>query len=134
INYKKEDFEQALQGTTINVVLDMVGGEYTPKNLRLLATDGRLMFINSMQGADSQIHIPTMMQKRLTISGSMLKPRDDDFKAALTAAIQHHVWPLLADGRLKPIVYRTFPLAEAAQAQALLESSEHIGKIILEVE
>ncbi|MEZ0540406.1 NAD(P)H-quinone oxidoreductase [Fibrella arboris] len=133
INYRKEDFEQALQGIDIQVVLDMVGGEYTPKNLRLLATDGRLMFINSMQGAESQLHIPTLMQKRITISGSMLKPRDADFKAALTAAVHHHVWPLLTDGRLKPVVYRTFPLAEVAQAQALLESSEHIGKIMLEV-
>ncbi|MBO0952819.1 NAD(P)H-quinone oxidoreductase [Fibrella forsythiae] len=133
INYKKEDFEQALQGISINVVLDMVGGDYTAKNLRLLATDGRLMFINSMQGAESQIHIPTMMQKRLTISGSMLKPRDAEFKAALTAAVHHHVWPLLTDGRLKPVVYQSFPLAEAAQAQAMLESSKHIGKIILEV-
>lgn len=134
INYKKEDFEQALSGVGINVILDMVGGEYTPKNLRLLAVDGRLMFINAMQGADSQIHIPTLMQKRITISGSMLKPRDADFKAALTADVEAQVWSLLNDGRLKPIVYRTFPLAEAAQAQALLESSAHIGKIVLEVD
>ncbi|WP_375445129.1 NAD(P)H-quinone oxidoreductase [uncultured Fibrella sp.] len=133
INYKKEDFEQALGGIGINVILDMVGGDYTPKNLRILATDGRLMFINAMQGADSQIHIPTLMQKRITISGSMLKPRDDAFKAALTADVEAQVWPLLNDRRLKPIVYRTFPLAEAAQAQALMDSSEHIGKIVLEV-
>lgn len=133
INYKKEDFEQTLSGIGINVILDMVGGDYTPKNLRLLATDGRLMFINAMQGADSQIHIPTLMQKRITLSGSMLKPRDDVFKAALTADVEAHVWPLVSDGRLKPIVYRTFPLAEAAQAQALMTSSEHIGKIVLEV-
>ncbi len=133
INYKNEDFEQVLSGININVILDMVGGSYTPKNLRLLATDGRLMFINAMQGADSEIHIPTMMQKRLTISGSMLKPRDDGFKAALIADVEQHVWPLLADGRLKPIVYRSFPLSEAAQAQALMASSEHIGKIILDL-
>ncbi|MVM33506.1 zinc-binding dehydrogenase [Spirosoma sp. HMF4905] len=133
INYKKEDFERALTDVGINVVLDMVGGDYTPKNLRLLATDGRLMFINAMQGADSQINIPTLMQKRITLSGSMLKPRDANFKAALTADVEHHVWPLLADGRLKAIVYRTFPLAEAAQAQQLMADSEHIGKIILEI-
>jgi len=131
INYKTEDFEQALADVGINVILDMVGGAYTPKNIRLLATDGRLMFINAMQGADSQIHIPTLMQKRITLSGSMLKPRDADFKAALIAEVEKHVWPLLTDGRLKPIVYRTFPLAEAAQAQDLMTSSEHIGKLIL---
>ncbi|GAB4035894.1 NAD(P)H-quinone oxidoreductase [Spirosoma jeollabukense] len=134
INYKKEDFEKALSSTEINVILDMVGGTYTPKNLRLMAQDGRLMFINSMQGADSQIHIPTLMRKRITISGSMLKPRDDDFKAALTADVEKQVWPLLTDGQLKPLVYRTFPLAEASQAQTLMESSEHTGKIILDLD
>lgn len=134
INYKKEDFEKALANLEINVILDMVGGDYTPKNLRLLATDGRLMFINAMQGADSQIHIPTLMQKRITISGSMLKPRDANFKANLTADVEKQVWPLLTDGRFKPIIYRTFPLAEAAKAQELMASSEHIGKIILDVE
>ncbi|MFD2935638.1 NAD(P)H-quinone oxidoreductase [Spirosoma flavum] len=133
VNYKREDFEQVLSGVGINVILDMVGGDYTPKNLRLLATDGRLMFINSMQGADSQIHIPTLMQKRITIGGSMLKPRNDNFKAALTADVEQNVWPLLADGQLKPIVYRTFPLSEAVQAQELMASSEHIGKIVLEI-
>ncbi len=133
VNYKKEDFEKTLNGIDINVILDMVGGDYTPKNLRLLATDGRLMFINAMQGADSQIHIPTLMQKRITISGSMLKPRDANFKANLTADVEKQVWPLLTDGRFKPIIYRTFPLSEAAKAQELMASSEHIGKIILEV-
>lgn len=133
INYQKEDFEKALSDVAINVILDMVGGAYTAKNLRLMAPDGRLMFINSMQGADSPIHIPTLMQKRITISGSLLKPRDDDFKATLTADVEKQVWPLLTDGRLKPLVYQTFPLSEAAQAQNLMESSEHIGKIILDL-
>ena len=133
INYKKEDFEQAFSGIGINVILDMVGGDYTPKNLNLLATDGRLMFINSMQGADSEIHIPTLMQKRITLSGSMLKPRDDSFKAALASAIEQHVWPLLTTGHFKPIVYRTFSLAQVAQAQDLMTSSKHIGKIVLEM-
>ena len=86
-----------------------------------------------MEGADSQIHIPTLMQKRITISGSMLKPRDADFKAALTADVEKQVWPLLTDGRLKPIIDRTLPLAEAAQAQELMASSKHIGKIILTI-
>ncbi len=131
VNYNRDDFEKALGQVGINVILDMIGGDYTPKNLRLLTTDGRLMFINSMRGADSEIHIPTLMKKRITLSGSMLKPRDDHFKAALTADVEQYVWPLLTDGRLKPIIYRTFPLAEAAQAQDLMTSSEHIGKIML---
>ncbi|AKD58309.1 NAD(P)H-quinone oxidoreductase [Spirosoma radiotolerans] len=134
VNYKKEDFEKVLEDINIHVILDMVGGDYTPKNLRLLATDGRLMFINAMQGADSQIHIPTLMQKRITISGSMLKPRDANFKANLTADVEKQVWPLLSDDRFKPIIYRTFPLSEAASAQELMTSSEHIGKIVLVVD
>lgn len=133
INYKQEDFEQVLSGVGMNVILDMIGGHYTPKNLRLLTMDGRLMFINAMQGADSQLHIPTLMQKRITLSGSMLKPRDNNFKAMLTADVAKQVWPLLADGQLKPIIYRTFPLAGAAQAQDLMKRSDHIGKIILNV-
>ena len=131
VNYKQEDFEQALAGVGIDVVLDMVGGSYTPKNLRLLTTDGRLMFINAMQGADSQIHIPTLMQKRITLAGSMLKPRDSAFKATLTAAVEKQVWPLLANGQLRPIIDQTFSLAEAAQAQDYMASSEHMGKIVL---
>ncbi len=133
VNYKTNDFEQELSGVPINLILDMVGGEYTKKNLNLLAMDGRLMFINAMQGADSRIHIPTLMQKRITISGSMLKPRDPDFKATLTADVERQVWPLVATGQFKPVIYRTFPLAEAANAQALMESSDHSGKIILEI-
>ncbi|WP_018618204.1 NAD(P)H-quinone oxidoreductase [Spirosoma luteum] len=133
INYKTSDFEQELNGIPIDVILDMVGGNYTQKNMNLLAMDGRLMFINAMQGADSPIHIPTLMQKRITISGSMLKPRDPDFKATLTADVEKQVWPLIAGDQLKPVVYRTFPLGEAARAQELMESSDHIGKIMLEV-
>ncbi len=133
VNYKNEDFEQALQHVPINVILDMVGGDYTRKNLNLLAMDGRLMFINAMLGADSRIHIPTLMQKRITMSGSMLKPRDADFKAQLTADVEKHVWPLVNAGQFKPVIYRTFPLSEANKAQKLMESSDHIGKIILEL-
>jgi putative PIG3 family NAD(P)H quinone oxidoreductase len=133
INYKTDDFEAVLKEAGIDVILDMVGGEYLPKNVRLLNTDGRLTYINSMQGAKAQLHIPTLMQKRLTITGSTLKPRSDEFKASLTAEVEQRVWPLLTDGRLKPIIYRTFPLTEAAKAQELMESSEHIGKIILTV-
>ena len=133
VNYKKEDFETVLSGIGMDVVLDMVGGDYTAKNLRLMAMDGRLMFINAMRGAESSIHIPTLMQKRITLSGSMLKPRDANFKAMVIADVEKQVWPLLADGRFKPVIYQTFPLSEAAQAQDLMANSEHIGKIVLEV-
>jgi NADPH2:quinone reductase len=133
INYKKADFEKELADVPMHVVLDMVGGDYTMKNLRLMATDGRLMFINAMQGAESQIHIPTLMQKRITMSGSMLKPRDAAFKASLTQAVEKHVWPLLETGQFKPVVYQVMPLEQAATAQELMVSSEHIGKIVLEV-
>lgn len=134
VNYKMADFEKELADVPVNVVLDMVGGEYTMKNLRLLTTGGRLMFINAMQGADSQIHIPTLMQKRITIGGSMLKPRDDDFKATLTQALEKEVWPLLATRQFTPVVFRAMPLAQAGAAQELMASSGHIGKIILELD
>ncbi|MBC3794404.1 NAD(P)H-quinone oxidoreductase [Spirosoma utsteinense] len=134
INYKTEDFEKVLADVGIHVILDMVGGDYTNKNLRLLATDGRLMFINAMQGADSPFHIPTLMQKRITVSGSMLKPRDADFKAALTAEVEEQVWPLVATGQLKPVVYQTLPLVEAAQAQTLMAAGNHIGKLMLRLD
>lgn len=134
INYKTEDFEKVLADVGLHVILDMVGGDYTNKNLRLLATDGRLMFINAMQGADSQFHIPMLMQKRITVSGSMLKPRDADAKAALTAAVEEQVWPLVVTGQLKPVVYQTLPLTEAAQAQTLMVAGNHIGKLMLRLD
>ena len=131
VNYKEEDFEQAFKEEKINVILDMVGGDYLAKNLRLLAPDGRLQYINAMQGPKAELNLLDIMSKRLRLSGSTLRPRSADFKAALAAAVEEHVWPLAASGQLRPAIYRTFPLAEAAQAQELMTSSEHIGKIIL---
>ncbi|MDJ0366634.1 NAD(P)H-quinone oxidoreductase [Hymenobacter sp. H14-R3] len=131
VNYKEEEFEEAFKDEKINVILDMVGGEYTAKNLRLLAPDGRLQYINAMKGAKVEINLLDIMTKRLRVSGSMLRPRSVDFKAALAAEVEKRVWPLAASGQLKPVIYKTFPLAEAAQAQELMESSEHIGKILL---
>jgi NADPH:quinone reductase len=113
------------------VVLDMVGGDYTPKNLRLLRDDGRLVFINAMQGGKAEFNALDVMRRRLTITGSTLRPRSADFKAALAAEVERHVWPLLATGKMKPLLHRTFPLAEAAAAHELLESSTHIGKLVL---
>lgn len=133
VNYKTDDFEPALQPYGLDVILDMVGGDYTPKNIRLLRPDGRLTFINAMKGANSTIDIRELMSKRIMLTGSMLKPRSDAFKAALVADVLANVWPLVGTGQLKPVVYRTFPLAEASTAQQLMESSDHIGKIVLTV-
>ena len=131
VDYKAEDFEQAFQGETINVILDMVGGDYTAKNLRLLAPDGRLQYINAQKGPQVELNLLDIMSKRLHLSGSQLRPRSADFKAALVAEVEAHVWPLAANGQFKPIIDKTFPLAQAAEAHRYMASSEHIGKILL---
>lgn len=133
INYKTEDFETALAGIGIDTILDMTGGDFTPKNLRLLNDDGMLVYINAMRGREATIDIPRIMQRRLTITGSMLKPRDAAFKSALAADIEKKVWPLIARGALRPLIHARFPLSQAAQAQQLMETSTHLGKIILQV-
>ncbi|KAA9325894.1 NAD(P)H-quinone oxidoreductase [Hymenobacter busanensis] len=133
INYQTEDFEQALQLEGVDVVLDMVGGDYTAQNLRLLKDDGRLVFINAMRGAKAEFNALEVMRRRLTITGSTLRPRSADFKAALAADVEQHVWPLLLNKQFKPVIYRKFALAEAELAHRLMESSEHIGKIVLRV-
>lgn len=133
INYKTEDFEQVLNEVGVDVVLDMIGGDYTPKNLRLLKDDGRLVFINAMHGAKAEFNALDVMRRRLTISGSTLRPRSADFKAALAAEVEKHVWPLIEAGKFRPVMDQTFPLAQATAAHELMESSAHIGKIVLEV-
>jgi NADPH2:quinone reductase len=99
----------------------------------LLREDGRLVFINAMQGAQAEFNAMQVMSRRLTITGSTLRPRSADFKAALAAAVEQHVWPLLAAGQFRPVIDRTFLLAEAAAAHQRMESSAHIGKIVLTV-
>ncbi len=133
INYQTEDFAQVLKSVGVDVVLDMVGGDYIAKNLDLLHDDGRLVFINAMQGRQGAFDALSLMSRRLTVTGSTLRPRSAEFKAALAAAVERHVWPLLAAGRFRPVIDRTFPLAEAAAAHQRMESSAHIGKIVLEV-
>lgn len=132
INYKKADFSDILVDVGIDVILDMIGGEYTPKNIKVLRPEGRLVFINS-QDSSLQANIFTIMQKRLTITGSTLRARDFKFKAQLASEILHHVWPLIETGIFKPVIYRKFSLDQASQAHTTMESSEHIGKIVLEV-
>ena len=132
INYKEQDFEEEVRAIGgADVVLDMIGGDYTPKNLRLLRDDGRLVFINAMKGGSADFNALDVMRRRLTISGSTLRPRSADFKATLAAEVERHVWPLLQEGRFRPVLFRTFPLAEATAAHELLESSAHIGKVVL---
>jgi NADPH2:quinone reductase len=133
INYKTEDFAAVLKEVGIDVILDMTGGENTVKNIDILNTEGRLTFISAMNGNKSAIDIFTVMAKRLKITGSMLKHRTDDFKAELAAEIEQSIWPLVAAGKIKPIIHAVFPLDEAGDAQQLMESSTHIGKIILHI-
>jgi NADPH:quinone reductase len=135
INYREEDFETVLKEHGIDVILDMVGGDYIPKNLRLLRPEGRLVFINTMKGAkvngEDSVDFGLIMRNRLTITGSTLRNRENAFKAALASEIRENVWPVLEKGLFRPVIARIFPLAEAAKAHALMESSDHIGKIIL---
>lgn len=133
INYKEEDFVSILKPIGIDVILDMTGGENTQKNLEVLKPDGRLAFINAMNGVKSEIDILLLMANRLQITGSMLKPQTNDFKAGLAWEIESLIWPLIGKGKIKPVIYKVFPLDQAADAHRLMESSTHIGKIILEV-
>lgn len=136
INYKTQNFadeiKQLTNGKGVNVILDMIGGDYTPQNLRILAEDGRLVMINTMQGKDVQVDLSLVMRKRLTITGSTLRPRDATFKATIATALKQHIWPLLENGRIKPVIYQVFPAEAAAQAHQLMESSAHTGKIVLQ--
>lgn len=131
INYKMEDFEEALNSQGLDVILDMVGGDYVPKNIRLLRTEGRLVFINAMKGSEMQLNIMNIMQKRLTITGSTLRAREISFKTALAREIELKVWPVIEAGKFTPVICNVFPLSQAADAHTLLEGSTHIGKIIL---
>lgn len=131
INYKKADFEEVLKTKGVDVILDMIGGDYIPKNIRLLNVEGRLVFINAMKGAKSEFNVSEIMKRRLTITGSTLRNREIGFKAGLAAEIEKHVWPLITSNKFKAIVYKQFPLTEAQQAHRLMESSKHIGKIVL---
>jgi NADPH2:quinone reductase len=137
IDYKTEEFvgeiARATEGRGVDVVLDMVGGNYVPRNLQVLATEGRLVMIATQGGAKGDIDVLRIMQQRLTITGSTLRPRSAQFKRAIRDQLLQKVWPLLAAGRIHPVVDSVFALAEASKAHARMESSEHKGKIILAV-
>ena len=134
-NYKTQDWSaevlSATGGKGVNVILDMVGGDYVPRELKCLAEDGRLVFIAYLRGPKTELNIDTVMRRRLTISGSTLRPRPVDFKGAIARSLREKIWPLIEAGRIKPEIYRTFPLEQAAEAHRLMESSQHIGKIVL---
>ena len=137
INYRTADFEKEVKAATdgkgVNVILDMVAGDYLPREIRTLADDGRLVIIALLGGAKSELDMGQLLRRRLTVTASTLRPRSVAFKAAIAQQLQQRVWPLLASGRIKPVIYQTFPLAQAAQAHALMESSAHVGKIMLEL-
>ena len=135
INYKTENFAEAIKeltnGKGVDVILDMIGGDYTAGNLRSLAEEGRLVLINTMKGKDVQVDLSIVMRKRLNITGSMLRARDTSFKAAIAQCLEKNIWPLIESEKIKPVIYKTFPVEKATDAHRLMESSEHIGKIVL---
>jgi NADPH2:quinone reductase len=134
MNYREEDFVERLRAEGgADLILDMVGGDYVARNLRALADDGRLVQIAFLQGPKVALNLMPVMTRRLTITGSTLRPQSDLAKARIAAALEAEVWPLLASGRIAPVMDRTYPLAEAAAAHARMEAGEHIGKIVLQV-
>jgi len=137
INYNEQDFvaevKRLTEGAGVNVVLDMVGGDYLPRNLDCLAEEGRHVSIAVQRGAKAELFIPGVMQRRLTLTGSTLRPRSAAFKSLVADELVGSVWPFVEKGQLKPIVHATFPLAQAADAHRLMESGDHVGKIVLVV-
>ncbi len=135
VDYRSEDFVEVIRGATgkrgVNVILDMVGGDYIARNIKLAAADGRIVSIAFLQGSKAEVDFLPVMLKRLTLTGSTLRIRPVAEKAAIAQALEARVWPLLVAGTVKPIIHQTFPLNRAAAAHALMESSEHIGKIVL---
>ena len=135
INYKTEDFVQVVRELTqnrgVDVVLDMVAGEYINRDINCLADDGRIVVIALLGGAIAQVDMGAVMRRRLTITGSTLRARSVEFKHTIAQRLQQKIWPLFESGKIKPVIYKTFALEDAAGAHALMESSEHIGKIVL---
>lgn len=137
INYRREDFVEIIQrdtaGRGADVILDIVGGEYLDRNLQAAAMEGRIVIISMLGGARAELKLGTLLTKRLTVTGSTLRSRSVAEKAAVAAEVRRNVWPLLASGQVRPVIHATFALAEAAAAHELMETSSHIGKIVLTV-
>jgi len=136
INYREEDFVAVVKDVTdggVNVILDMVGGDYIQRNIKAAAPDGRICNIAFLNGSSAEINLMPVMLKRLTVTGSTLRAMPVVFKAAIAENLRTKVWPLIEVGDVKPVIHATFPLAEAAEAHRLMESNQHIGKIVLTV-
>ena len=135
INYKTEDFVEAVKNSTagkgVNVILDMVGGDYVARELKALADDGRIVFIAYLGGSKATVDLGEILRRRLTLTGSALRARPVGFKAQIANALRVKVWPLIESGKIKPVIHATFKLSEAAKAHQLMESGAHIGKIVL---
>jgi NADPH2:quinone reductase len=136
INYRTQDFVAEVKAVTAgrgaDVVLDMVAGDYVAREVQCTADDGRIVIIAVQGGINSGFNAGEVLRRRLTITGSTLRPRSVAFKAAIAQSLKQHAWPLLASGRIKPVINRVFPAAQADQAHALMESSQHVGKIVLD--
>jgi NADPH2:quinone reductase len=137
INYRTQDFAAEISAATggkgVNVILDMVAGDYVPKELKILADEGRLVFIAFLRGHKTELDINEVMRRRLTITGSTLRPRPVEFKGYVARNLREKIWPLIEAGKIKPEIYKTFPLGQASEAHRLMETSEHIGKLVLSV-
>ena len=135
INYKSQDFAEEIKAITggkgVDVILDMVAGAYVDREVKCVAEDGRIVIIAVQGGTKSEFNAGLVLRRRITITGSTLRPRPVPFKAAIAAALRKNVWPLVEAGRIKPVIHSTFPAAEAAKAHALMESNQHVGKIVL---
>ncbi len=138
INYREADFVERVKtltdGQGVDLILDMVGGDYLPRNLECLTVEGRLVQIALQRGPKVEMNLLPVMLKRLTVTGSTLRPRSVEQKAVIADALRGKVWPLLEAGKVRPVIYKTFPFTEAAEAHRLMESSQHIGKIVLTAE
>lgn len=137
INYRTEDFVEVIKemtkGKGVDVILDMVAGDYIEREINCLAEDGRLAVIAVLGGSKVSLDMGQVLRKRLTITASTLRPRSVEFKAAIAATLRERIWPLIGSGKIKPIIHKVFPLEAAAEAHRLMESSTHIGKIVLSV-
>jgi NADPH2:quinone reductase len=137
INYRREDFvevvKQATAGKGVDVILDMVAGDYVARELSVLADDGRLSLIAFLGGSKSTLDLSAILRRRLTVTGSALRPRSIEFKGAVAAELRQKVWPLIESGAIRPVIFRTFGLGQANEAHALMESSAHVGKIVLKL-
>ncbi|MEG1055080.1 MAG: zinc-binding dehydrogenase, partial [Janthinobacterium sp.] len=137
INYRTEDFVAVVKeltgGKGVDVILDMVGGDYLPREIDCLADDGRIGLIAVQGGTKAELDLGTLLRRRLTVTGSTLRPRSVAFKAAIAQHLRTTVWPLIEAGKIKPVIHQTFPLEKANEAHALMEASTHVGKIMLQV-